>query len=122
MDAPVGKGLFEDGPCHEFGGSRRYRGFNEYQAVGLYLLADGAHGIFEGGHIGFAALHIPQLLLGKVALHIHHHAVGILQAVAVVGGHQGLVIQHAPFDQYIHLRVFGLYRRFAPVDQRYLPK
>ena len=92
LDAAGGEGLLHDRPGDEL---RRARGdgrLDQRQALRLDLLADGPHRRLQGAHLGLAGPHVAQLVLGVVALHVHDHAVGQLQAVAVVGGDERLLL------------------------------
>ena len=53
---------------------------------GWTLLADGPHGGFERAHVRFTGPHVAEVVLGVIALHVHDHAIGQLQAIAMVGG------------------------------------
>ena len=89
---------------------------------GRDLLADRSHGGLQGGHLGLAGAQVAQFVLRVVALHVDDHAVGQLQAVAVVGGHQASSFSlHAPIDHGVDFGVFGLDRRLAAIQQRDLP-
>ncbi len=120
-DAALGKRFLEDRPGDEFGGARGDRGFDQHQAGGSYLLPDSAHGRLERCHVGLAAAHVAEGVLAIVALHVDHNAVGKGKAIAVVRGDQGLLLQHAARDEFVHLRVFRLDGRLPPVEQGDFP-
>ena len=67
-------------------------------------------------HLRLAGAHVAQVVLGVVALHVDHHAVGQAQAVAVEGGRERLLFADAAGDHRIDLGIFGLDRRLAPVE------
>ncbi len=88
---------------------------------GWTFCADGPHGRLQGAHLGLAGAHVAEIVLRVVALHVDHHAVGQLEAVAVERGHQRLLLLHAAGDHRIDLGVLGLDRRLAAVEHRDLP-
>ena len=65
--------------------------------------------------------HVAQFVLAVVALDVHDHAVGQLQAVAVVGGDERLLVLDAAGDHRIDLGVLGLDGRLAAVEHGDLP-
>jgi len=121
IDTTPREGLPQDRPCNELGGSGRHGGFDEHQALGPDLGSDRFEGGFEGRHFGLAGLHVSQLALGVVALDVDHDAVRELQAVRVVGGHEGFLFEDGAGDHGIHLGVFGLDGRLSPVEEGDLP-
>ena len=113
--------LLEDRPGDELGRPGRDGRLDEHEAVLGDPLADRPEGRLQRGHVGLAAAHVPELLLGVVALHVHDHAVGELEAVAVVGRRERPLLEHAARDDGVDLGVLGLDRGDALVQQPDLP-
>jgi hypothetical protein len=103
-DAAFGKGFFDQGIGHVFGGAGGNRGFDEHQAVGPDMGADHLEAVFQGRDLHIALPDIAQAVLEVVALHIHHHDVCQAQGFIGKAGRQGLFFQHAPGDQRGHFR------------------
>jgi len=121
LDAAGGEGFLQHRPGDEFGGAGGDGGFDEHQAFGADVLADGLECGFQRRHVGGAGLHVAQFLLEEVALDIDHDAVGQIQHLAVVGGDKGLLLGDAAVDEPVHLRVLRLDRRDAAVEQGNFP-
>ena len=85
------------------------------------FLADDPHRGLERGHFRVAVAHVAQLVLGVVALHIDHHAIGQRKAIAVERGGKGLFLGDAAGDHRIDFGIFGLDGRFAAVQEWNFP-
>jgi len=78
-------------------------------------------GCFEGCHFHLAGSHISEVLLCVIALDIDDDAVGEFKAVAVVGGYEGFLFEHAAGDHRVDFGVLCFYGRAALIEQWYLP-
>ncbi len=120
-DPPGGEGLLHDRPGDELRGAGGHGRLDQRQAVRRDLLADGPHRGLQGSHLRLARAHVAEVVLGVVALHVDHDAVGQGQAIGVEGGGEGLLLLDAAGDHRIDLGVLGLHRRLAPVQERNFP-
>src|SRR5262249_9618884 len=111
----------QDRPGDELGGARRHGGLDQRQAQWRDLLADRAQRGFERAHLDLAGAHVAQAAFRVVALHVDHHAVRKLQAVAVDRGGQRLLLEDAPPDHRVDLGILGFHRRHAAIEHRNLP-
>ncbi|MBA7665328.1 hypothetical protein ES703_73398 [subsurface metagenome] len=60
-------------------------------------------------------------MFGIIALNVHNHAVGELEAVIVIGGNKCFFLEHTACNHWLDLWVFCLYRRLASVKQWNFP-
>ena len=122
VQAALGEGFFEDRPGDKLGGAGGDGGFDEDQAGGGDFVADGAHGGFQGGHVGLAGFHVAQVALDVVALDVHDDAVGQGEAIAIVGGGEGFGLGDAAADEDVHLGILGFDGGFAAVEEGDFPE